>query len=276
VNVEGLSVGAFSRATSISVNTLRSYHEIGLLVPAAVDSRTGYRWYAAAQLADAFVVVRLRALDMPLPLVKQVLDARDPEFTRAALDRHSDTMRQRLADTARIVAELQDGLSPMAHTPVHVRDEPERHTVRVVADVSPDELWEWLGRTHSHLLDVIASMGSSPSGPVSARYEPEIASDDTEHVEACITIAEPFLLHPDRGVSIGEIPAGRFAVLVHRGGFASIGDTYRALGAWVARHARPTEEKIIEHYLDGSHGRSDGATMRTEICWPIEREAVDS
>jgi DNA-binding transcriptional MerR regulator len=41
----GLTVGDFSRATHLSVKTLRHYHQVGLLQPATVNPDTGYRYY---------------------------------------------------------------------------------------------------------------------------------------------------------------------------------------------------------------------------------------
>jgi DNA-binding transcriptional MerR regulator len=38
-----LTIGDFSRATHLSVKTLRHYHRVGLLAPADVDADTGYR-----------------------------------------------------------------------------------------------------------------------------------------------------------------------------------------------------------------------------------------
>lgn len=53
-----MSIGAFSRASFLSVKALRAYHEAGLLVPARVDPSTGYRTYHATQLTDAAVIHR--------------------------------------------------------------------------------------------------------------------------------------------------------------------------------------------------------------------------
>jgi MerR family regulatory protein len=39
-----LSIGEYSRATCLSVKTLRHYHEVGLLEPAHVDPSSGYRY----------------------------------------------------------------------------------------------------------------------------------------------------------------------------------------------------------------------------------------
>ncbi|MBA3249499.1 MAG: MerR family transcriptional regulator [Geodermatophilaceae bacterium] len=61
-----LTIGSFSRATHLSVRTLRRYHELRLLVPATVDPTTGYRSYAREQILDAQLIHRLRNLDLPL------------------------------------------------------------------------------------------------------------------------------------------------------------------------------------------------------------------
>ena len=42
------------------------------------------------------------------------------------------------------------------------------------------------------------------------------------------------------GVGLGEVPATRAAVLVHAGDFATMGETYRTFGVWVAHHAEPS------------------------------------
>src|SRR3954452_25595967 len=134
----------FSRASSLSIKSLRAHHESGLLVPASVDPRTGYRDYTVDQLAAAAFIVRLRALDMPLAEVREVLEARDPDFTRKILQRHQEGMEDRLAQTARIIAELQSGPAPATHTPVHVRTEAARHTLRVRATVDATTFAVWI------------------------------------------------------------------------------------------------------------------------------------
>ena len=72
-----LAIGDFSRATHLSVKTLRHYHRIGLLEPADVDPDTGYRRYTTEQIPTAQVIRRFRDLDMPLEEIHAVLDAPD-------------------------------------------------------------------------------------------------------------------------------------------------------------------------------------------------------
>ena len=65
---------------------------------------------------------------------------------------------------------------------------------------------------------------------------------------------------------------GGVAVLVHAGDYDSIGDTYRTLGAWVARNAEHAGERVREWYVVGPCDTDDPDAYRTEIAWPIVRE----
>ena len=60
-----VTIGDFSRASHLSVKTLRHYHEVGLLEPSEVDPGNGYRYYAEDQIPMAQVIRRLRGLQMP-------------------------------------------------------------------------------------------------------------------------------------------------------------------------------------------------------------------
>jgi DNA-binding transcriptional MerR regulator len=54
------AIGDFSRATHLTVKTLRHYHETGLLEPAHIDSQTGYRRYTTDQIPIAQIIRRFR------------------------------------------------------------------------------------------------------------------------------------------------------------------------------------------------------------------------
>ena len=83
-----MSIGDFSRATHLSVRTLRRYHEAGLLEPDTVDAQTGYRYYDPGQIPTAQVIHRLRDLDVPLPEVRRILAADDLEVRAGLIAGH--------------------------------------------------------------------------------------------------------------------------------------------------------------------------------------------
>ena len=71
---ELMSIGEFSERSGLSPKRLRSYAAGGLLVPAAVDASSGYRYYAPGQLRDAKLIDALRAAGMPLSAIGSLLD----------------------------------------------------------------------------------------------------------------------------------------------------------------------------------------------------------
>jgi len=68
-----IKIGDFARLGHVSVVTLRHYDEIRLLRPVAVDSVTGYRYYAVAQLPRLNRILALKDLGFSLEQVEQVL-----------------------------------------------------------------------------------------------------------------------------------------------------------------------------------------------------------
>src|SRR5690348_10370373 len=70
-----LSISVFGRRSRLSMKALRLYDRLGLLAPAQVDERSGYRWYRESQLETARLVAMLRRLDMPLAQVGEVITA---------------------------------------------------------------------------------------------------------------------------------------------------------------------------------------------------------
>lgn len=269
-----LSISAFSRASSISVRTLRDYHASGLLVPASIDKATGYRSYTVDQLADALAIVRLRALDVPLAGVHRIITARDPAVTSTVLGEHEATMRERLAETERIVHELHHGLAA-ATTPAHVVETEPVHVLQLRRSIAGDGLWTWIEYA-GRVLGEAAGDHLRRSEPIGALYTAALEDDTTEDVTVFVVIDEPFLLDggPD-DCHIGELQGGRWASLVHTDGFASVGDTYRLLGAWVGRHATPKADgRIWERYprLTSRSTPLDGASDSVvEVRWPIEQ-----
>jgi DNA-binding transcriptional MerR regulator len=257
-----LLIGPFSRASYLSVKALRAYHEAGLLVPAVVDPHTGYRSYSIAQLTDAAIIRRLRALDVPLEAIGQILDARDPEATRKVLREHGAVLEERLASTQRAIDELYAAVdTPTTHTPVHVRHEPACSTVAVAE--RPRDAETFLRRAASTLEEAVRASGAVARGPFSALFPAAIEDDEAEDIVAFIPVGTAPRLDEATlatGVHVGELPASDYAVVVHHGSFESMVDTYRNLGAWVAANAEPADLPVREHYLDD---------LNTEICWPV-------
>ena len=102
-----LAIGDFSRATQLSVKTLRNYHRLGLLVPAEVDPESSYRRYSTDQIPTAQVIRRFRDVDMPLEQIGAVLRAPDLEARNALIAAHLARLEHGLVETQQAVASLR-------------------------------------------------------------------------------------------------------------------------------------------------------------------------
>ena len=67
-------IGTVARLSQVSVRTLRHYDDLGLLKPAHVDPRTGYRYYSPDQVVRLHRILVLRDLGVPLSEVAQLMD----------------------------------------------------------------------------------------------------------------------------------------------------------------------------------------------------------
>ena len=105
-------MGDFSRATHLSVKTLRHYHQVGLLEPATVNPDTGYRYYSVHQIPAAQVIRRLRDLEMPVAGIKAVLAAPDAPARNTLITAHLNRLEAELAQTRTAVESLHSLLQP--------------------------------------------------------------------------------------------------------------------------------------------------------------------
>src|ERR1700746_1410838 len=102
-----MPIGRFSRLTGVGVKALRHYDEVGLLVPAAVDDETGYRFYSPDQVDRAEAIRLLRRLDMAIEEIRATLAAGDPATLRAELVSYQRQMAIRDADLRASRGKLQ-------------------------------------------------------------------------------------------------------------------------------------------------------------------------
>jgi DNA-binding transcriptional MerR regulator len=267
-----LRIGPFSRASWLSIKALRAYHESGILVPAEVDPRTGYRSYSVAQLADASIIRRLRRLDVPLDAIREVLDARDPAITRKVLTEHGAVLEERLAETQGAVDELNAALDePGLHVPVQRRREPARTVLTYAGTVTEAEWLAFLDRARALLVEATDANRAVVDGPFGACYPPPADEDEQEVLAFVPVTAAPLLSAETRsaGVAVGELPATEVAAVAHAGSYDDLEDAYRNLGSWVATHGEPADLPVRELYLVGPSDTGDPGEFRTEICWPM-------
>jgi len=111
-----LTISAFARAVELTPSTLRYYDEAGLLPPAEVGPRSGYRYYTPELERRARLIGRMREVGVPVETMRLVLDGtpdQGVELLRAFAKMRTDSARQ----TAEVVEDVAASLRGEAHTP---------------------------------------------------------------------------------------------------------------------------------------------------------------
>jgi DNA-binding transcriptional MerR regulator len=256
-----VAIGEFSRLTHLTVKTLRHYHELGLLVPYAVEA-SGYRRYSVDQVPDALLIGRLRRLDMPLAEVRRVLASTDTAERDIAIAEHLHRMEAELSRTRAIVTSLRGLLTSAVALEVQRRTLPDLAAVAVTARVERDRIGVWCQQTFPELYQ---GLRTPPVGPGGALYSEEFFTEAAGEVTAYVPVA----LSPEPAEGGTVIPGGTYAVAVHAGPFVDFDRTYAALGSHVAAYETAAPGPIREIYLVSPPETTDEAQYRTEVCWPI-------
>jgi DNA-binding transcriptional MerR regulator len=105
-----IPIGRFAQLSGFTVRALRHYESLGLLVPGRVDPGSGYRFYRPEQLPDALRVRLLRALEMPLPDVVNVMSDPESPAALAVLREHRARVASRVGELEQQLARLDEWL----------------------------------------------------------------------------------------------------------------------------------------------------------------------
>ncbi|MFI6172316.1 MerR family transcriptional regulator [Nocardia sp. NPDC051052] len=264
-----LSIGDFSRATHLTVKTLRHYHQIGLLAPAEVDPHTGYRRYTTDQLSVAQVVRRFRDLDMPLEEIQAILATPDPGLRNKRIVAHLARLRDQLGRTQRAVDDLRNLLThpvPDA-TGVELRAVPAAAAAAITDVIDAADGPVWLQGALGELHATLTAQGLAPSGQAGGIYADEVFTDDRG--ESTIFVPCAGTVRPLGRVRPTVIPAAELAIITYRGEATGVDRAYATLATYVTHHALGVPGPIREYYPVGLPETPDTSLWCTEIGWPV-------
>jgi len=272
-----LPIGDFSRATHLSIKTLRHYHRVGLLEPADVDRFTGHRRYTIDQIPAAQVIRRFRELDMPIEEIRGVLTAPDVPARNELIAAHLSRLEDGLARTRGAVAALRDLLGDPqdpAQSGISHRSVAATPAAAITAVIGIDDIGAWYQGALGELRATIGPQGRPATGVPGGIYATGLFAD--ERGRATLFIPCTGQIRPVGRVEPLVVPPAELAVIVHNGPHDGIDRAYGALAIHVTQHALAVDGPIREYYLSGRHDTPDEAAWRTEIGWPIFQTTAGS
>jgi len=245
------SIGEFSQVTGLSVKTLRFYHEKSILNPSSVDETTGYRFYDAAKIEKARVIMRLREMEFSFENIASVLgECTDEADILNYLERQKNVLQQCIQEDRDIVRSLNEIIAneKAARQILDAGNfavEEETFAPMLIAGIRMKGKYCECGAGFSRLGKAV---GRHICGkPLNLYYDGEYREDDA-NFEPCFPIRKEVTLD---GVSVRTLPGGPGLRLMHRGPYDQLGRSY----AKILRHANERKLNLVlpsrEVYVKG-------------------------
>lgn len=126
-----MKIGELAGFFNVSVKSIRVYEKMGILVPAKIDSQTGYRYYSAEQVHKLDVLLELKQLGFSLAEIKSLLShgLDNEKFMEALIHKKAywqaqiDKIENKVSSIESITRRLENGTPP---TKMHELTEEER------------------------------------------------------------------------------------------------------------------------------------------------------
>ncbi len=269
-----LKIGDFSTLAQVSIKTLRFYDQMGLLLPAHIDSTTGYRYYSAHQLSRLHRILALKDFGFTLEQIGQALDAGvSGEQMRGML-----LLRQ--AEQQKRVAEELDRLGRL-NSRIRLIEQEGGMANEVVLKTVPKQ---WVASVRETIpayntVGALYPKVSAGLGPAMASCQFGVAMwHDPDFKESDVDAEAGFYLKEKvpaaNGVNVYELPETVMASAMHNGSYQRLPEAYDGLLRWVAENGYSVAGPIRELYLKMSMPvRQDDESYVTEIQVPVRKSA---
>jgi DNA-binding transcriptional MerR regulator/effector-binding domain-containing protein len=244
-------IGEFSKITGLTVKTLRFYHEQGVLSPTAIDEQTGYRYYDSSKIELARVVTELRALDVSVADIAEILrSAADEADLLAFLEQHRESILVRLRHYQKIakfldqvIAKEREARATMSQAPFEVAEKVVDPLL--VAGMRMKGKYSDCGKGFAQ---IGRRFGRHICGKaLLLHYDTEYREEDADF-EACLPIRKG---ETNQGISVRELAGGKCVSLLHSGPYHELGRSYAKILKYVKDKSYQIQMPTREVYLKG-------------------------
>lgn len=261
-----LKIGEFSKLSHMTVKALRFYEREGLLIPAAIDDWTGYRFYETGQLEDAAKIKAYRQLDLSIDEIKAILGGAD--------------VRKILAEKAGALQAQKEEIDVRLSIIHHILEEKEMKYQVTVKKIPAVIVYyaETTLKSYSDAMQFIPACGAEcrTLNPTLKCTNPPYEFCeylDGEHKETDIRIrhneaVEKFGAENEM-IKFRELPAVKVLSIFHKGAYDQIGEAYAFLMKYASENGYQPAGLARECYIDGIWNKDSEEDWLTEIQLPI-------
>ena len=270
-----LMIGDFSKLSRISIQMLRHYDQIGLLIPAFVDQSSGYRYYLETQLPAANKIRAMKEMGLGLGTIKELMDESD-EGVIGRLEQHSRTLQDEISimstrlhlTRSRIMA-VRDG-ADSARYDVSLKEIPG---MPVMCCRGILKHYEQEGELWSRLF---AEMAVQKAKRFIPSYQIAIFHNDgymEEDIDVEVQCAVDRIYADGNGVSAMRRDSVTAATVICQGDYSRLADVNTAIAGWMALNGWRLCGPGFNIYHVSPGDTDCPEQMVTEVCFPVAPEA---
>lgn len=244
------SIGQFSSLTSLSIKALRHYHEKGILVPAAVDEFTKYRYYTEDNFERVRIIKTLKDFDFSLSEIREIIEDYNSE---------ADFLEQLQGKLSLIQSKLEryQEISNVLESTIKFERENKMKTDEIfeiekkdvetilIAGYRMKGKYQEMGKGFSV---VGKKFGRHANGkPLALYYDGEYKENDADY-EACFPVRKGSDVD---NISVRELRGGRCIALIHKGPYDNLSESYKKVFDYVNEKGLNTKLPTREVYING-------------------------
>jgi len=271
-----LTIGEFAYQARLTAKALRIYDEIGLLQPAEVDPWNGYRRYGADQVGQGRLIGMLRAVDMSLAEIGQLLaDLRaDRQRASTRLEEHLGELEARHASRRLLIrhidATLRQQDSPMYA--IRTRHVPAQRVMTSQRRLRVSEMKSFIRGARAAFASHLS--GIEPPGPLSYIFHGVINDESDGLLE--ITLGCPDDVQPTEVIGIRTEPAHDEAyatITKAQWDYPAILAAYDAVAGSAEVRARPRSHLSCREVYVAEPDAISNDDLICDIAFPLGEES---
>ncbi len=266
------TIGQLSKLFNIKIPTLRYYDEVGILKPEKVNHRTNYRYYSTQQFERLNVISYLRALDMPIEMIKDFFEARDIVKLEEMLKEQKIQIQNQIKTLEKIDHRIDARISQVEDATNSGLDKIEIVNLPEVAVIYLDENYRLNDDIELPITALRKEFGMEKNiflGKIALMLsQDKLISGIFDNYDGLLLIMEP----GDDGVASNKLKSGRYIRLRFHGTHNVAIDQYQKLLSYCQKHNFEINGPAIETALIDYGITDDLSKYVTEIRIPIKND----
>lgn len=274
-----LSIGEFSNICRVSTKTLRYYAEIGLLLPAQINSENGYRYYSVEQLETMLLINRLKNYRFSLEEIKEILESGEEQEEKLyfalrkkkkEIQNQIEIMQKNIGELNKDLSSLEQGksiMSYMENIAVKLVELPKMYLLSIRKMVQQQDFEQEYGNCFGSLLKKIEEEHFTMVAPPMVMFHSEEFRVFGLDTEFAIPVREYV-------TGTRDFSPGLCLKTVVKGEYTNLPSAYTQLIRWAKKEGYENTNPLFEVYVTDPSQTAQKKDFVTEVYYPVKKRGV--